>query len=311
MKKNNWITVFVIVLSSLCFTSCTKVFNKTTSLFGKEAVEKIAKKSAKEISEEVTTKSAKTTTKAIQKGIKEISEESLELATKKSLKELAKSNTIYKELYDDFVSRISKEFADGISVQTTKEGTMLFSKEFPTSAIKIRKNIIHGKAGSLIDEGPVNQFLNTLLPNKTYIVDDVFIYQTDDLGRVISCQADRSKAYKVLAGRRNPQRNSDIQKLVVNKLDGKVGADDAGHLFANTTGGPNELINQVPMAKSLNRNGQWRELERLEEEALQQGKTVISQRKLLYKGNEKRPYAIEFITKIDGQETKTIVQNID
>lgn len=308
MKKYNWIVFFVIVVSFLCSASCTKVVKSLS----KGTTEKIAKKMTKEASEEIVENSAKkATTKTLQKGIKEITEESLESATKQSLKELAKSNTIYKELYEDFTSRISKEFADGISVHATKEGTVLISKDFPTSAIKIHKNIIYGKAGSLIDEGPVNQFLNVLLPNKTYIIDDVFIYQTDNLGRVISCQADRSKAYKILKDRRNPQRNSDIQKLVVKKLDGKVGVDDAGHLFANTTGGPNELINQVPMAKILNRNGQWRELERIEEEALSQGKAVISQRKLLYKGTEKRPYAIEFILKIDGNETKTIVQNID
>ena len=65
------------------------------------------------------------------------------------------------------------------------------------------------------------------------------------------------------------------------------------------------------MAKKLNSNGKWRELERLEEEALKSGKKVSSQRNLLYRGSEKMPYAIEFITKIDGVETKTLIQNVD
>ena len=227
----------------------------------------------------------------------------------KTLKEVAASDKTLSALYDAFSSRISREFADGISVKTTKEGLEMVSKDFPNSAIRMTNNIITGKGGSLVNSGPVNEFLNHLLPNKTYIVDEAFVYRTDNLGRVISCSADRNKVFGVIE--RNAQRNTDVQKYIVESLDGKVGFDDAGHLFANTTGGPNELINQVPMAKTLNRNGAWRELERIEEEALKQGKKVSSQRNLLYRGTEKRPYAIEFITKIDGEETKTVVQNID
>ena len=97
--------------------------------------------------------------------------------------------------------------------------------------------------------------------------------------------------------------------MVVEKLDGKKGFDDAGHLFANTTGGPNELINQIPMNAETNRNGLWRQMERIEEEALKAGKKVHSYRKLLYHGNSMRPYAIESITEIDGVITKTIIPN--
>lgn len=292
--------LLVILIFIFALSSCDKIAQKVISSSTKEVAETVVEKSAKEVTEG-----------AVKKGIKEVSGEIAETAVEKSLKEMLTSGPTYKKFYDDFVSRISKEFADGVAVKSTKNGVELVSKDFPTSAVKLQNNIIYGKAGSLIDEGPVNQFLNVLLPNKTYIVDDVFIYQTDDLGRVLSCQVDRTKAFKTLAGKRNPQRNTDVQRLIVEKLDGKVGLDDGGHLFANTTGGPNELINQVPMAKSLNRNGQWRELERIEEDALKQGKSVVSQRKLLYKGTEKRPYAFEFITIIDGQKTKTIVQNID
>jgi len=256
---------------------------------------------------------SKVESKFASKAAKEVAEEGLEKAGKKALsltlKEVATSDRALASLYDAFSSRISREFADGITVKTTKQGIELVSKDFPNSAIRMSNNLITGKGGSLMNSGPVNEFLNHLLPNKTYMIDEAFIYKTDDIGRVISCSADRSKAFGVIE--RNTQRNTDVQKYIVESLDGKVGFDDAGHLFANTTGGPNELINQVPMAKTLNRNGQWRELERIEEDALKQGKKVVSQRNLLYRGTEKRPYAIEFISKIDGVETKTIVENID
>ena len=168
--------------------------------------------------------------------------------------------------------------------------------------------LITGHAGSLKNAGPVNEFFNHLIPNRTYIIDDCFVYKTDNMGRVIECNAKRNKAYKSIE--RNTQRNSNVQRHVIEQLDGRKGLDDAGHLFANTTGGPNELINQVPMASELNRTGKWRELERIEEQALKEGKEVISNRKLIYKGNSKRPTAIEFTTSIDGVVTKTLVENI-
>ena len=56
--------------------------------------------------------------------------------------------------------------------------------------------------------------------------------------------------------------------------------------------------------------GLHHELERMEEKALKEGKEVFSQRNLLYRGSEKRPYAIEFISKIDGKETRVVVENI-
>ena len=288
---NNRILTFVSIVFVCCsLSSCENVASK------------IAKKSASKVESSIA-----------KKAVKELSEEGLEVAGKKAaskaLKEVITSNKTLSALYDAFSKHISRDFADGIVVKSTKEGLELASKDFPNSAIRMSKKIITGKAGSLVNSGPVNEFLNHLLPNKTYIIDDSFIYKTDDLGRVISCSADRSKAFGKIE--RNTQRNSDVQKFVVESLDGKLGLDDAGHLFANNTGGPNELINQVPMSKSLNRNGKWRELERIEEEALQSGKKVSSQRNLLYRGSEKRPYAIEFISKIDGVETRTIVQNID
>ena len=140
------------------------------------------------------------------------------------------------------------------------------------------------------------------------MVDDAFIYNTDNLGRVVNCSADRTKAYRTIE--RNSQRNSSIQNMVIDILDGRKGYDDAGHLFANNTGGPNELINQVPMSSSLNRHGKWRELEMIEENALKEGKSVISKRNLLYRDKAKRPYAIEFVSIIDGIETRTLIENI-
>lgn len=303
MKKNVIILLGLMVLS---LPSCDKLASKAIKGAVKQSGDKIIERGAREAAEEAAEKAA---AKAGTKLTAEAMENSVESAAKIAFRDLAKSDNAFKKLYDDFSSMISKDFADGISSRVTREGVELASEEFPNSAAKISKTTVIAKSGSLKNSGPVNEFLNHLIPGKTYMVDDAFVYNVDNLGRVASCSADRTKAFTTIE--RNTQRNTDIQKLVIDKLGGTHGMDDAGHLFANTTGGPNELINQVPMAKTLNRNGQWRELERIEEEALKQGKKVVSQRRLLYHGDEMRPYAIEFISKIDGVETKTIVKNID
>ncbi len=65
------------------------------------------------------------------------------------------------------------------------------------------------------------------------------------------------------------------------------------------------------MLKNVNRNGRWRELERLEEEAVKAGKEVVSERQLLYKGSSKSSYAIKFSCIIDGEKVSKVVKNIE
>ena len=73
----------------------------------------------------------------------------------KTLKELATSNKTLAILYEDFSQRIGREFADGITIKSTRQGIELVSKDFPNSAIKITNNIISGKGGSLANSGQV------------------------------------------------------------------------------------------------------------------------------------------------------------
>lgn len=302
--------VFIVTICAIGLVSCKNAATKVVQKGGKEVAEAVIKESSEKGVREMAERTARQTAQeGLEKGVREITQEGLEKVAGRTLRELATSNQEFRVLYNELASRVSKEFADGITVKSTKLGMELVSKDFPASAIKINKNLVVGRAGSVKNAGPVNEFLNKLLPNKTYVIDDCFVYKTDDLGRVVECSAKRNKAYTSIE--RNTQRNSDVQKLVINQLDGRKGMDDAGHLFSNTTGGPNELINQVPMASDLNRTGKWRELERIEEQALKEGKEVLSSRKLIYKGDSKRPVAIEFTTKIDGVETKTLIENID
>ena len=293
-----FITVVAVALS---LVSCENLARRVVSKAGKNVAKEAVEKAGKETAEVASRKVAKEVSG-------EVAEKALKGAIGKSMREMATSNTAIRSLYDNFSSRISKEFADGIVVNATEKGVEMASRDFPNSAIRMSKNLMIGRAGSLKNSGPMNEFLNHLLPQKKYIVDECFVYDTDALGRVAEGVADRTKAFKSI--QRNTQRNTDIQKYIVESLDGRKGLDDGGHLFANNTGGPNELINQIPMSRELNQHGKWREMERMEEKALREGKQVISKRKLLYRGSEKRPYAIEFTSIIDGKETSVLIENI-
>ena len=292
MRKFLLLSIFALLL-----ISCDNVVTKLVTKVSKETVSEISEGTVEQIGQQ-----------AARKGAKGIASEAAERGAARALRELIESNIIYKTLYEKFQKNISQDFADNIIVQSSKDVIEMSSKKSPNSAIKISGNTIIGKGGSLIDNGPVNEFLNYILPNKTYIVDDVFVYQTDHLGRVTSCSSNRTKAFQALGGKRNSQRYGKTQNMVIDHLDGRKGLDHGGHLFSRNSGGPNELINQVPMDSKLNTNA-YKQLEQIEEKALREGKNVQSKRNLLYKGDSKRPYAIEFITTIDGIETRTILEN--
>lgn len=291
MKK---LVLFIFVTMSL--SSCDTIIAK----FSKKIVGKTAEEAIEESSERAVTKTV------VRKGLVQVVKDGTEEFVERSLKDLASNSKIYKDIYEKIISTSSKDVADDIVVRTTKDGVEFLSKRFPETKMIVNNNTIIAKAGSLKNAGPLNQFLNDLLPNKTYVIDDCFVFKTDEFGRVIFASADRTKAKTI---QRNA-RHGQVQNMVKKKLNG-IDGDDAGHLFANSTGGPNELINQVPMSAKINRQGgAWRELELLEENALNQGKKVVSQRRLLYKGDSKRPYAIEFIMEIDGVKQTHLIPNI-
>lgn len=155
-----------IALLSLSLSSCDTIVSKIVKKSSSGVASEVAEKVAKETVEEGLEKSGK---KVASKAAKEVAEEAVEKAGRsaagKTLKELATSNKTLAILYEDFTQRISRDFADGITVKSTKQGLELVSKDFPNSAVKITNNVVIGKGGSLANSGPVNEFLNKLLAN--------------------------------------------------------------------------------------------------------------------------------------------------
>lgn len=215
--------------------------------------------------------------------------------TRTELKNLRKLNP---EI-DDYIKYLKKESAPGSSffkdedliLETASNGNMRLSVKNSASVMEIDGDIIKVVPGSTVNRGQMNEFINYLLPNKTYsIADGTTIYKTNAKGEVFEVISDRNELLKL------PKRsgtNSHIQSSV---RDGMQGVD-GGHLIARNTNGPNELINQIPMLEEINQHGRWRELERIEEDALNAGKKVLSKRKIL----SRNPTAIQFISIIDGE----------
>ena len=184
-------TYLITFLCAACFVSCKEAAQKIVGKGAKEASEAIIKKGVKEGASQAIQEGGEKAARELaqegaERGVRELAQEGAEKLAGKTLKELAASDKLYKNLYDDFATKISKEFADGITTTSTKDGIELVSKDFPVSKISINKNLVVGNAGSLKNAGPVNEFFNHLMPNKTYMIDNgLFVYKTDDLGRVV------------------------------------------------------------------------------------------------------------------------------
>lgn len=143
-----------------------------------------------------------------------------------------------------------------------------------------KKGIISGDSGGTKDNGQLNEFFNTnrLLPNKTYKVNRVAKYKTDSEGRVIYAFADRKAMYNSPI-KISSTRDTNTQKTARENNKGYNG----GHIFANSTNGCNNVINQVPMLAKDNKGGDWRALEKKESEWIVAGMQVYTTRKIIYK----------------------------
>lgn len=192
-------------------------------------------------------------------------------------------------------------------MQMKDDGTMHFEhKDWVNSIMDVRGKTITANAGcrNLRHYGipdtitAYNEFLSYRMPSHTYIIDGYMTIETDSLGRIKKTCAvfERDKVIW------RDKRLGEYQSEIIEIQDGHLGQDDGGHQIQMGLGGPNELINQLPMNSQMNRYGIWRNIEDIElDECWKNGKTVTAYREPLYHGDEKRPYAIKVDVLIDGQ----------
>lgn len=232
-----------------------------------------------------------------------------DMKNKENMEKMFDEHPEMKQLFEKFDHELGEDYVKNMVVNPIKNGWEVSNKEYPATKMEIKGDTVYAKAGCISEEnGEMNQFLNYPMPDKTYVVDGCFTYKLDNIGRVTEASSDRTKAATTLE--RSPLTNTFYQNKVVNDMDGIRGQDDSGHIFAHSTKGPNEMINQVPMNSSFNRNGEWRQnVEKPEENAISEGKQVQSTRKFTYEGDSRRPSEIEVIDKFDDDVFSQKVKN--
>ena len=173
------------------------------------------------------------------------------------------------------------------------------------TAMMIKGDVVTAYSGctkGAMSQSP-NLFLDYLLPNKKYIIDDgKYIYEVDKFKRTISGKAVYSNQPISYKTELDNVRRENVQRL---KQGRGTNVDDAGHIFQHNRGGINETINLVPMNNSWQRNGAWRKLEMREENIIKsylaKNKEVESTRHLIYEGNSSRPSKIIVKLFVDGK----------
>lgn len=138
-----------------------------------------------------------------------------------------------------------------------------------------------------------NPILNkaVLVKNMRYEVDGI-IYQSDELGRVLTTTADLDDIARVRL------RNQQIRAVDVK--DGVRGVDQGGHIVGSRFFGPGEQINLYPQSANLNQ-GAWKTMENSWADAMAAGKDVKIEVEAVFSGASKRPDSFKVKYTIDGE----------
>jgi DNA/RNA non-specific endonuclease len=138
---------------------------------------------------------------------------------------------------------------------------------------------------------PIINRLELIQKNMNYEVDGI-IYKTDDLGRVLTTNADLDDIARVRLG------NQQIKAVDVK--DGVRGVDQGGHIVGSRFFGPGEQINLYPQSANLNQ-GAWKTMENSWANAMVNGSDVKIEVEAVFSGISKRPDSFKVKYTIDGQ----------
>ena len=198
---------------------------------------------------------------------------------------------------------------DKLVCEENKDGSLEIYMDDPSaenSRITIKGDYVYGDSGCSerkINQAP-NMFLDETMPNKTYVIDGTTTFKTDELGRTVLAEQDRTTPSDDVKADLDDNRRTLVEKFK-DGLDSNK--EDAGHILQKNQGGIDEVINLVPMDNGWQRSGgEWRCLESREEALIKDAqdngaKEIISRRELIYDGDSKRPSKIKFETIIDGK----------
>lgn len=150
--------------------------------------------------------------------------------------------------------------------------------------------------------GNWNQDLNNPLPDSTYVVDDRFVFTTDEQGRVVETHgvlelgdADRNSYQQTKAGG-----------------DDRQPGDQGGHIFGNAFGGPGEALNLLAMSAEANGAREYGQLEALWRTELAKTPPPVIEMQMtpLYEGDSQRPTEMIIDWTLDGEiQPQRIIDN--
>ncbi len=224
-----------------------------------------------------------------------------------TLKEyLHKYNPKAEIMVEEIISRLNRTWDDFSKEEISKGHYYLHFNGNSNCTIEFDGKVVRAKAGWQrrnkivgLDYG-YNEFLNYRMQNTIYIIDEYMRFETDSKGRLTKATAEFDR--ERIIERIRPNTISNEQRRIVESQQGKFydsngqKKDDGGHMIQMALGGCNELLNQVPMDKDVNRSDVWKQIENTElDECWNRGNHVTAVRELKYKGNSLRPYC--FIAK--------------
>lgn len=150
--------------------------------------------------------------------------------------------------------------------------------------------------------GNWNSDLNNPAPDTTYVVDDRFVFTTDEHGRVVEThgvlelgEADRNSYQQTKAGGEDRQPG-----------------DQGGHIFGNAFGGPGEALNLLAMSAEANGAREYGQLEAIwrDELAKNPPPDIEMQMTPIYSGDSQRPTELIIDWTLDGEiQPQRIIDN--
>lgn len=192
-------------------------------------------------------------------------------------------------------SKISVEESK-IFIENIFDNENITSKEIKNP----HQEVFENKTYYYDDNGKIYRIDNELFSSSSYEING-YIYETDEQARIVS--ASGTLHIKEREGRL-PIRDS-IEDI--GRGDQKQG-DDRGHIIGDQFDGTNGLENMIPQDANINRND-YKNLENDLAKEIKDNKKVIVNIEPFYEGDSKRPAAIIFSYKIDGEESIRIFPN--
>lgn len=151
------------------------------------------------------------------------------------------------------------------------------------------------------DNGKIYKINGTLLPNAEY-TEHGHIYQTDELGRIRTCEG--NPKYTV-DGSRN------IREQKESGGEERQEYDDGGHIIAKILNGSEGSENLVPMRRTINR-GDYKKMENEIARAVVEGSKVKMFVDITYEGDSDRPSKINARYSVEeGREKQVTFDNVE